>query len=228
VNLDAGPPIAWEDESVPFPANLGITWWECLISPDRFFSRVSWDRPFARPLLYFLLVGILSGLLRLFWSPWSPAGAADVLGVPAQLQLVAFFLTPFVLLILLALVSLGQHLFAALLAPRRRGIRATATVLCYASGVGIAVAVLPPAFGPGGGSVPGLLGATYLVMYVSVAVAAQVWYVVVNVIGLKRAHSTTTGRAAAIVLLPMAIGLAFATILVIVAVALSALAELPV
>jgi len=50
----------------------------------------------------------------------------------------------------------------------------------------------------------------------------------VLVIGLRRAHSTTTGRAAAIVLLPMAIGLVLMVVLVMMAVALIALADLPV
>jgi hypothetical protein len=52
--------------------------------------------------------------------------------------------------------------------------------------------------------------------------------VVVLVIGLRRAHSTTTGRAAAIVLLPVAIGLVFAVTLVIVAITLLTLADFPI
>jgi len=223
----AGRPIPWEDGSVSFPANLGLTWWDCLVSPDRFFSRVSWETPFARPLLYYLILTILAGLLGLFWFVWGPWGAAEQLGLTIELQLLSFFLTPFAVLLALGFVSLVQHLFVMLLAPGRRGLGATATVLCYASGVGLVTAVLPPALGFTGPA-PGILGATYLVIYFMIAAAAQAWSVVVLVIGLRRAHSTTTGRAAAIVLLPMAIGLVFVLALVIVAIALLTLVDLPV
>jgi hypothetical protein len=220
-------PVAWEDSSEPFPANLGLTWWGCLVSPERFFARVSWDEPIARPLLYYLIVAILAGLLGLFWFVWGPWGAAEQLGLTLELQLLSFFLTPFAVLLALGLISLVQHLFVVLLVPDRRGLGATATVLCYASGVGLVAAALPPVLGFAA-SVRGVLGATYAVIYFALVVAVQVWYVVVQVIGLRHAHSTTTGRAAAIVLIPFAIGLVFSVTLVIIALALLAVADFPV
>jgi hypothetical protein len=226
VNSDPGP-IAWEDGETPFPANLALTWWECLGSPQRFFSRVSWSEPFSRPLLYFLVVGILAAALGLFWFVWGPWGAAEEYGLTLEVRLLSFFLTPFALLVALGLISLALHLFVLLLAPDRRGLGATATVLCYGSGVGLVSAVLPPAIGLVGPP-PGLFRAAYLVLYVSLTLAVQVWYVAVLVIGIRKAHSVTTGRAAAIVLLPLAIGLILTVVLVMVAVALVALADLPV
>ena len=219
-------PVPWEDESVPFPANLGLTWWDCLVSPDRFFSHVAWEKPFARPLLYYLILSILGGLLGLFWFVWSPWGTAEYLGLTIELQLLSFFLMPFALLLALGLIALMQHLFVVLLVPDRRGFGATATVLCYGSGVGLLKAVLPPALGLTR-SVGGVFGAPYLVLYVVLMMAVLAWYVVVVVIGVRRAHSTTTGRAAAIVLLPMAIGLVLAVALIIMAIALLTLADLP-
>jgi len=226
VNPSQGP-IAWEDGEAPFPANFGLTWWDCVGSPERFFSRVSWSEPFSRPLLYFLVVGILAATLGLFWFVWGPWGAAEEYGLTLELQLLSFFLTPFALLVALGLISLGQHLFVLLLAPHRRGLGATATVLCYSSGVGLVSAVLPPAIVLGG-PVTGVFRVMYLALYVMLTLAVQVWYVVVLVIGMRQAHSTTTGRAAAIVLLPLAIGLVLTVVLVITAVALIALADLPV
>jgi len=220
-------PVPWEDESVPFPANLGLTWWDCLVSPDRFFARVAWEKPFVRPLLYYLILTILAGLLGLFWFVWSPWGAAEQLGLTLELQLLSFFVTPFALLLALGLITLMQHLFVVLLVPDRRGFGATATVLCYGSGVGFLKAILPPALGLTG-SVGGVFGATYLVLYVMLMVAVLAWYVVVVVTGVRRAHSTTTGRAAAVVLLPMAIGLVLAVAFIIVALALLTLADFPV
>ena len=120
-----------------------------------------------------------------------------------------------------------MHLFVLLLAPDRRGLGATATVLCYGSGVGLVSAVLPPAIGLVGPA-PGLFRAAYLVFYVMLTLAVQVWYVAVLVFGIRKAHSVTTGRAAAIVMLPLAIGLVLTVVLVMVAVALVALADFPV
>lgn len=219
--------IAWEDETVPFPANLGLTWWECLVSPHRFFHRVSWDGPRARPLLYLLIVAILGSVLGLFWFVWGPGDAAERLGVSLELQLLGFFLTPFAVLLALGLVSLVQHGFVLLLAPARRGLGATVTVLCYAGGVSVATSLLPPAMAFAW-PITGALGATYLVGYFTLMMAVQVWYIVVLVAGLRIAHSTTTGRAAAVVLLPMAIGLLLAVGFVVIAVAFLALADLPV
>ena len=223
----SGRPIAWEDDTVSFPANLGLTWWECLVSPDRFFRRVAWEGPRARPVLYFLLVAILAGMLGLFWFTWGPGEMAEQLGLSLEWQLLSFFLTPFVVLLALGLVAAVQHLFVLLLAPHRRGFGATVTVLCYGSGVGMVTAFLPPAM-TFAWPVTGVLGATYLVFYFTLAMAAQAWYMVVLVIGLRTAHSATTGRAAAIVLLPLAIGLALTVALVFLAVAILALADLPV
>jgi len=219
--------VAWEDEAERFPANLALTWWECLVSPDRFFRRVSWAGPFSRPLLYFLIVAVLAALLGLFWFAWSPWGAAEHFGLTLELQLLSFFLTPFALLISLGLASLAQHLFVVLMAPERRGLGATATVLCYASGVGLVKAFVPPALGFAGFA-SGAFRASYLVFYVTLYAAVLAWYVMVQVAGLRQAHSITTGRAAAIVLLPMAIGLVLTVVLTMVVVALGMLADLPI
>ena len=226
MNLPAGR-VAWEDEAVPFPANLGLSWWECLVAPDQFFRRVSWDGSPARALLYLLLVAILAAVLGLFWFVWGSGEVAERLGLSLELQLLSFFLTPFVVLLVLGLVSVVQHLFVLILAPDRRRFGATVTVLCYGSGVGMATAMLPPATAFAW-PVTGALGATYLVFYFTLMMAVQVWYTVVLVIGLRNAHSTTTGRAAAIVLLPMAIGLVLTLVFVFVTVALLTLAGLPV
>jgi len=210
--------VAWEDDAVPFPANLGLTWWDCLTSPDRFFSRLSWEGTVARPILYYLIVAILGGMLSLFWLVWSPWGAANQLGLTLEQQLLIFFLTPFAVLLALGLATSIQHLFVLMLAPERRGFGATATVFCYSSGVGLLTAVLPPAFGFGAA----------LVVYSMLAFAVQLWYVAVLVFGIRRAHSTTTSRAIAIVLLPIGVGFVLALGLAIVAAALIALVELPV
>lgn len=218
--------VAWEDDAVPFPANLGFTWWDCLTSPARFFSRVSWEGTFARPLLYYLIVAVVGAMLGLFWFVWDPRGAAGRLGLTLEWQLLSFFLAPFAMLLALGVASSIQHLFVLMLAPEHRSLRSTATVLCYSSGVGLLTAVLPPAFGFG--VIPrGLFGSFYFVVYFMLGLAVQLWCVAVLVCGMRQAHSTTTGRALAIVVLPIAVVFGLALGLALVAAALLALAEIP-
>ena len=219
--------VPWEDPTVPFPANLGLTWWDCLVSPDLFFDRVDWEGPLSRPLLYFLLVAILASLFGLFWFLWDPWGFADEGGLATQMELLGFFLTPFFVLAMLGIGTAMTHLFAVLLAPRHRSMRATATVLCYAAGIGLLTALLPPAFGYGD-PFSGAASTGYLAVYLGVAFAVQVWHLFVLVMGVRRAHSTSTGRAVAIVLLPVAIAVSLAVGLLLAAMAMIAIAGLPV
>lgn len=66
------------------------------------------------------------------------------------------------------------------------------------------------------------LGALYLVSWLAgipllgllLALPLTVWYVVLGVLGIREAHSTTTGRAAAVVLIPMGVALVFSLIVV--------------
>jgi hypothetical protein len=222
-----GDRIPWEDGAVPFPANLGLTWWECLVSPTRFFERVEWEGSFSRPLLYFLITAIVASLLGLFWFAWGPWIGAGGFGLPLEVQLLSFFITPFAVLAGLAAMTLVQHLFVLMLAPGRRRLGATGRVLCYASGIGLVTGAVPPAIGPAG-PMPGVAGLLYLLLYLALVIAVEAWYVVVMVLGIRQAHDVSTGRAAAIVLLPIAVGLFLTGVLVFVAIALTALAELPV
>lgn len=218
--------VPWEDPSMPFPANLGLTWWDCLVSPDLFFDRVHWDGPFSRPLLYFLLLAVTGGLLGLFWFTWGPPGVGYELGLTFELQLLSFFVTPFAVLLMLGVVSVSQQLFVLLLAPGGRGLAATATVICYASGVSLLSAVLPPIQGLAR-TAGGLTGAVLTTIHLSLIVGVQAWYLFVMVIGIREAHSTTTGRAIAIVLVPLAILLVLVTALVVLALTLLTLAPVP-
>ena len=217
--------VAWEDSAVPFPANLGVTWWDCLVSPDLFFDRVDWEGSFARPLLYYLLLAVLGGLLSLFWFLWGPWGATSEPGLAAEREALGFFLGPFLMLVALVVGAAIMHLFSVLLAPAHRGIRATATVICYAAGVGLLTSALPPVFAYGG-LIPGVPGG-YLVLYASLAFAVQIWHLFILVMGVRRAHSTSTARAAAIVLLPVAIAISLAVSLLLVAVALISISGIP-
>lgn len=184
----AADPPAWEDPTVAFPESLVRTWRASVLEPTRFFARVPWDAPIARPVLYFLVVTVAAAFFTLWWNALGLAAtlpftlpAVDVGGRGAP-ALIEFFMSPFVALVGLLIWTLVLHFFALFLAPERRGLAATARAICYAAGP--AVFSIVPLLGP-------LVGG--------------VWTLVLEVFGIRAAHRVTTGRAAAIVLLPLAI-----------------------
>ncbi len=173
--------VAWEDSSVAFPASLLRTWRDSLFQPAAFFRRLAWEGSLARPLLYYLLVSITSAFFVLLWrSTDAPLLTAAFRPAAPLAPLVQFFLEPFAALIVLGLGVLVLQLFAVILAPARRGMRATARVFCYSAGPAVFTAA--PVLGPAVGAV---------------------WSLVLLVMGLREAHRTTPGRAAAIVLIPV-------------------------
>lgn len=164
--------VPWEDPSVPFPDDLVRSWTESLFSPVSFFRRITDRGGFARPLLYFLLATVAGAVFTLVWE-YAPLFSASGWDADGPLSpAVFFFLTPFVALVSLALSTLAYHLGAVVLSPEHRGIGATARVVCYAAGPSVLAAV--PILG-------GLVG--------------LVWTWVLQVVGLREAHRTSTVRA---------------------------------
>jgi hypothetical protein len=133
-------------------------------------------------LLYYLIISVLTAFFVLIWrSVGSSVLPVGLLGWNDPLMpLIEFFLEPFLAMIGLAIGSLVLHLLVLLFADRRKGIGTTARVFCYSWGPG--VFALFPVLGPPVGFV---------------------WSVVLMVIGVREAHETTSGRAAAIVLTPL-------------------------
>lgn len=167
-------PVPWEDPSVPFPEDLLRTWRESLFGPTSFFRGVTDGAGFARPLLYFLLATVAGAAFSLFWDLFplfSPPGwaASESYGVSSA---VVFFLSPFFALASLVVSTLVYHLGVVVLAPERRGMAATARVVCYAAGPAVLAAV--PVLG---------------------GLAGLVWGWVLQVVGIREVHRTTTGRA---------------------------------
>lgn len=209
--------VPWEDGKVSFPANFGLTWWESLTRPGRFFSDVDWDGPLSRPILYWLLIWITAAALSLLWAPAELEAVAAALGAEGGvdgrlLQLLNFFLSPFVALVTLAVAMALHHMASLLLAPERRGIEATGRVVCYAGGP-LVLTSLP---------VPWLLDW-------AVTIAVWAWIVTLLVAGFRKAHRTSIGRAGAIVAIPLAIVVFMSLILLLgLAAVLARFPELPV
>lgn len=195
--VEPGPtvPPAWEEPGRGFPGKLLDTWRASLFEPTTFFRGVGTEPPFSRPLLYFLLVAVTGAFFTLWWETlgvwptawvgWGEWGAemGPLLPEPGPAAALAgFFLSPFVALFGLGVWTVILHLFVLLFVPGRRTLGATARVVCYASGPTVFSAV------PFLGSVVGL-----------------VWATVLQVVGVREVHRTTTGRAAAAVLVPLAL-----------------------
>ncbi len=175
----------WEDPVVSFPRNLTGTWIRSLMNPGHFYAGVPFQAPVMRPLLYFLIVTIVSAAFNLWLSAIGVSSdfVYESLGYESMMDssstVINFWLTPFVSLGVLIAWTLILHLFVLILAPERRGPGATARVLCYS--VGPSIFTLVPIVGT-------LVGA--------------VWGIVLQVVGIRTAHRTTTGRAALVVILP--------------------------
>lgn len=171
----AGATVAWEDPAVPFPADLWRSWKESLFAPGDFFRKVGESGYFGRPLLYFLLMTVVGAVFVLVWQTALPlpAGPRSSPVVPEWWRPeIRFFLAPFVAMAGLVITTVVYHLGALALAPDRGGMGATARVVCYSAGPSV-LAVLP------------VLG----------SLVASVWMLVLQVVGLREVHRTSTGRA---------------------------------
>jgi hypothetical protein len=177
----------WEDDG-PALARFVDTARGVLLEPAATFSNMRREGGLGPPLLYGIIgvaVGSLTGLLLQMATPFGfPAGASDIRSpVPVFLLLPLLVVTiPCIGIVGLFLASGIYHVILLLLGGARYGFETTFRVVAYASGSTSPLGVIPFCGGIIGG----------------------VWGIVVTIIGLARAHETSTGKAAAAVLLPIA------------------------
>ncbi|MXW65624.1 MAG: hypothetical protein F4Z72_01265 [Gemmatimonadales bacterium] len=173
-----------------------------MFEPGAFFADGPFEHAAVRPVLYYLVISVLTAALSLTWGALLPATQAGFVETLAEIMNVAlpagagtagaigrladFFLAPLWAVLYLIIASLVLHVFVLVLVPRRRSITATVRTICYACGPGV-FAIVPFI----GGWVAGI------------------WGIVLTVIGLREAHRTTTGRAFAAWLLAAALPIAF-------------------
>lgn len=188
------------------------TWHGASLAPRIFFSLMPRAGSLGAAVLYYLSIGIAAAGAQLFWAM---AGGADDVPLTATVgdagapwsPLIEFLTAPVILLLSLFISAGVTHLFLKLLGGTERGgggYDTTARVFAYSYS-------------------PQILG----IIPVIGVVAGFVWMVVVAIAGLREAHRTTTGRAAAAVLVPLTIGLAFIAVAALI-VRLGGLLELPV
>lgn len=208
---------AWENPSVAFPRSLVDTWCRSVLEPGRFFRGVPYEQAAARPILYYLIVGVLSSFFWLWWTavlsrveipflaglggfsnPVSESGAAG--GSVAGSALFTFFIAPFSAIISLIVWSMLLHLFVLMLGRRRRNLTATVRVISYAAG-------------------PSILGVVPVLGWM----VGLVWSMVLTVVGVREAHRMSTGMAAGVVLLALVVPfLVFVVLVVVMVVAATA------
>jgi hypothetical protein len=150
--------------------------------------------PIGPALAFYLILGIAVAGVQLFWSVvlgsidigrsdtvLEMMGAADSWG-----PLLEFLLSPVILLLSLFVAAGVTHLLLRVLAAAGGTFQLTTRVLAFAYA-------------------PQLLG---VVPFVG-DVIGFVWMVVIAIIGVSAAHRTSMGRAAAAILIPVAIGMLF-------------------
>ncbi len=169
-----------------------------VLNPVGFFRGMRKSGDYVNPLVFTLICaavgGLISGVLLFFFS----LILGDFGGAFLQLilQPVGYVVGGLIGLFIGAGVI---HLLAMLLIKPNAGFEATLRVGAY-------------------------LGALYLVSWLAAIpllglllfIPLTIWYVVLGVLGIREAHSTTTGRAAAVVLIPVGIALVLTLLVVVI------------
>lgn len=188
---DDGPPgFPWppaDDESVP--GALAATWQGASLRPATFFRAMPARGSLGAALLYYLPIGILVAGADLFWTTVrGGASDADIVldSAPSLPPLVSFLLSPVLLIASLFVAAGATHILLRIVGGANRDFAFTTRLFAFAYS-------------------PQILG---VVPAVGVVVGF-VWMVVIAIIGIREGHGTSTARAAAAVLIPVFIGLAF-------------------
>ena len=198
--VEASPPV----EDFPWPPregasildSLATTWKESVFHPIRFFRRMPIEFDFGWVLGYYLILGIVTGGISLFWEMvlgpsvaerWLPEGAFAA----AQNPIVDFLLSPLFLVMALFIAAGVVHLFLLVMRGAKNEYGTTLRVFCYS--VGPQLFVIVPFVG---------------------GVAGGLWSLIITVIGLREAHQTSNTKALLAVLLPLAFLAFFAILLV--------------
>lgn len=171
---------------------------DSMVRPTEFFRSMPVSGPQCGPVSYALIPGTIGFGAGFFWQGLIALGMGMAGGEVNRREMgIYLLLVPFSPLIILLGLYVGTailHFFLWMVGGARNGIGATFRVVCYANGIQILNAI-PFCGGP--------IGA--------------VWVLVAEVIGIREAHETTTGRALAAVLLPLAVCCGFAAIVGILA-----------
>lgn len=196
--------LPWERQAeIGFLPALLETLRESLFHPAAFFRTVDPRGPILAALVFAVLMAVIGGVFHVLWqlamqAPWAvlPLGAGagpDLFATPVAGMALLLF-TPLYVPLFLVVVAGIEHLILLALGGPSRGFPGTLRVLAYGSGPQV-FAIVP------------LCGWLLQIG----------WTLVLNVIGLREAHGIQTGKAVAVVLIPLLLcSIAVATVVVLV------------
>jgi hypothetical protein len=171
----------WEDmEQLGFIKAFLTTLREVLFSPTRFYRRMPTSRGFMNPMIFALILGVLGGVLGLFWQqafftrPEQFSGGGPIILVGITIAL------PLFVLLALFLGTAITHLCLMVVGGNRRGFEATFRVIAYSWATQV-FTVVPFV---GGFIIP-------------------IYALALEIIGLRESHGIGSGRAALAALLPL-------------------------
>ena len=166
-----------------------------ILDPVGFFRRMARQGDFVNPAVYAVIIAVitalLGGILGLIISPLlaGPGETGEALAGGIAGFLFGLILGPIFTVIVLFIVAGIYHLLVLLLVrPTNAGFEATFRVVCYSYTPNI-VGFLTP--------IP-ILGQL-------IALVAGIYAIVLSILGIREVHSTTTGKAALVVLIPAAV-----------------------
>lgn len=162
-----------------------------LTKPDLAFRTMKTEGGLAEPLIYALIGGCVGGIVSLLLSLGLQsmglfAGQRDTFGALAGIgvgSIALIVLVPVFIVIVLFIGAAIVHLCLMIVGGANKPFEATFRVLAFSQGSTGPLQIIPVCGG----------------------LIAGVWALVVNCIGLARAHETTTGRAVLAVFLPLVV-----------------------
>jgi hypothetical protein len=160
-----------------------------LTKPDLAFRTMKTEGGLAEPLIYALIGGCVGGIVSLLLSLGLQsmglfAGQRDTFAALAGIgvgSIALIVLVPVFIVIVLFIGAAIVHLCLMIVGGANKSFETTFRVLAFSQGSTGPLQIIPVCGG----------------------LIAGVWALVVNCIGLARAHETTTGRAVLAVLLPL-------------------------
>ncbi len=209
--LPPEPYCPWEDtENLGFFKAFFETIGDVLFRPSRFFSRMPVERGLIQPLIFALIMGVLGGIVGLFYQLLTMHFFAGIfeteefgsLGVPMIIGSAVGL--PIAAIVGVFVVSGIVHVCLFIVGGNRKGFEATFRVVAYATSTQGFVII--PYLG-------GLIG--------------WIWALIIGIVGIRESHRISTGRAAFAVFLPLLAILVLLAILaaVIISIGLKGLSE---
>lgn len=162
---------------------------EVLFNPTSFFRGIPRQGDYVNPLVFAVICALISAVLGAVIGFLINLIAGNGIGTAIGTLISTIVVTPIATAVGLFVIGAIYHLFVLLFARQTHsGYEATFRVVAYAAVLQLLswLSFIP------------ILG-------ILVLLVVLVWNVIISVIGMREMHSTTTGKAAAIVLLPVVV-----------------------